>query len=51
MHGRVLQECLADSRPVGHIATYETGRRALPGSRSPVEDDLREQLRSLGYVE
>jgi arylsulfatase A-like enzyme len=51
MRGRVLEELLVEPREVGHIATYETGRRGGPGPKSPVEDDLREQLRSLGYIQ
>jgi predicted AlkP superfamily phosphohydrolase/phosphomutase len=50
MEGRVADGAFADAKPVKWIATYETGRRAARGSDSPVDDELREQLRSLGYI-
>lgn len=50
MEGRVPEDAFAEARPLKWIATYETGRRAKQGSDSPVDDELREQLRSLGYI-
>ncbi len=57
MDGRVLTEimepALLELRPVAEIATYESGdapegEEPIP---SPVDDEIREQLRSLGYIE
>jgi hypothetical protein len=56
MDGRPLVEAIAPSylkvRPVAHIETYETGAR--PGGQepvtSPVDEETKEMLRSLGYI-
>jgi len=57
MKGQVITELLdpgfAASRPVRKIATYETGRsrgddRPIP---SKMDEDIRERLRSLGYIQ
>ncbi|MFH1502318.1 MAG: alkaline phosphatase family protein [Candidatus Eisenbacteria bacterium] len=61
MDGRVLTEAI-DSRflsthGVERIATYETGPVETPESagdepvESPVDDEIKERLRSLGYIE
>lgn len=50
MEGLIAADALADARPVGWVASYETGRRHAPGARSPLEEEIREELRALGYV-
>jgi predicted AlkP superfamily phosphohydrolase/phosphomutase len=50
MEGHVVEQALADRAPVKWVATYETGRRASKGAGSPVDEELREQLRALGYI-
>lgn len=60
MDGRVLAEAIDPAflraHPIMSTATYETGE-AAPGSQdqepveSPVDDEVRERLRSLGYIE
>lgn len=50
MEGHVPEQAFVDARPLRWIATYETGRRATQGADSPVDEELREQLRSLGYI-
>jgi predicted AlkP superfamily phosphohydrolase/phosphomutase len=57
MDGRVLTEImkpeLLELRPVVEIDTYESGE-ATEGQEpipSPIDDEIREQLRSLGYIE
>ena len=50
MEGRVPEAALAGGAPVRWVATYETGRRAAKGARSPLEEEVREQLRALGYI-
>ena len=50
MEGHVPEKAFAAARPVKWVATYETGRRATRSTDSPVDDELREQLRSLGYI-
>ena len=57
MEGRVLLEAVDPAmrtmRSLRMIATYETGsgRAALPAASSNVDDELLEQLRSLGYIQ
>ncbi len=50
MEGRVAEKAFAAARPVRWVATYETGRRATGAKDSAVDAELREQLRSLGYI-
>lgn len=57
MDGRVLTEAIEprflEANPIGTIATYETGERG--GDEQPIEssvdEEIRERLRSLGYIE
>lgn len=57
MDGRVLTEAIdpgfLESNPVTTIATYETGERGGEDEpiESPVDEEIRERLRSLGYIE
>jgi predicted AlkP superfamily phosphohydrolase/phosphomutase len=58
MSGKVLTEALspefARSMPVRYVDTYETGVDAATGEEpieSPVDEEVREQLRALGYIE
>jgi predicted AlkP superfamily phosphohydrolase/phosphomutase len=57
MHGKVLWSAFDASIPRDRyrrrIATYETGeRRTAPGPiASPVDEQLKERLRSLGYID
>jgi len=60
MDGRILTEAIAPeflaARKIGSVATYETGDPSrLPenkaGGEAPVHDQVKEQLRSLGYIE
>jgi predicted AlkP superfamily phosphohydrolase/phosphomutase len=48
--GEVLNDALSLDRPIAWVDTYETGRRAPRAIRSPIEERIREQLRSLGYI-
>jgi predicted AlkP superfamily phosphohydrolase/phosphomutase len=56
MRGRVLTEgfdveCL-EHRPVHFIPTYETGERAAGDPiATPVDDKIKERLRTLGYIQ
>lgn len=57
MEGRVLLEAVEPAvrtaRPVQMVATYETGstRAALPTTGSTTDEELLEELRSLGYIQ
>jgi predicted AlkP superfamily phosphohydrolase/phosphomutase len=57
MKGRVITELLdpefAASHPVRTIATYDTGRRPADERSIPsrMDDQIRDRLRSLGYIE
>jgi predicted AlkP superfamily phosphohydrolase/phosphomutase len=59
MDGRVLTEAIDDAflsrHPVRTIDTYETGDRSVEGGgepvESPIDDEVRERLRALGYIE
>ncbi|MBD3367360.1 MAG: hypothetical protein GF405_04165 [Candidatus Eisenbacteria bacterium] len=57
MDGRVLEEALEpaylESHPVTTVDTYETGDRAAGEEpiESSVDEEIRERLRSLGYIE
>ncbi len=57
MDGRVLTEVFTDdylaAHPVTMIDTYETGERAGGEEpiESPVDEEIKEMLRSLGYIE
>jgi predicted AlkP superfamily phosphohydrolase/phosphomutase len=56
MDGKPLTEVIAPSylkaRPVSHIETYETGARSGDHEpvTSPVDEEAKEMLRSLGYI-
>lgn len=49
--GEVLEEALAVERPIRWVETYETGSRPRRYLESPLEDRIREKLRSLGYIQ
>ena len=56
MPGKVLWPALVPAIPkerYAPVATYETGRRRTPGPpiERPLDDETREQLRSLGYLQ
>jgi predicted AlkP superfamily phosphohydrolase/phosphomutase len=58
MDGRVLTEAIEPSflrgHPVEHIETYETGSRSDEAEEpieSPLDDEVRERLRALGYID
>jgi hypothetical protein len=58
MSGRVLTEAFDESFPdpvsLGFVETYETGDRLTEGREpveSPVDEQMLEQLRSLGYIQ
>ncbi|MBD3348745.1 MAG: sulfatase-like hydrolase/transferase, partial [Candidatus Eisenbacteria bacterium] len=58
MDGRVLTDIIEESHlrahPLESIASYEPllgGRRAEPTAGSTMDDSIREQLKSLGYIE
>jgi hypothetical protein len=58
MDGFVIEEAVSEEHleryPVTYIDTYETGEaRKLPDEplESPVDDEIKEQLRSLGYID
>ena len=59
MDGRPIEEALTSStmKKIAHdtrLKTYETGTRNAGGDQpiaSPVDDELRERLRSLGYIQ
>jgi len=57
MHGKVLWSALNDAIPKDRfgnlIPTYETGSASGPGTpvESPVDEELKERLRSLGYID
>lgn len=54
MDGRVLVEALSPhlltTRPVRWIPTHDTGQRGGKPRRSPVDDEILEELKTLGYV-
>lgn len=47
-----FEPSLLSARPIGSVDTYETGDRMVPGgaAESPVDDEIKELLKSLGYV-
>jgi hypothetical protein len=50
----VVPASFADEHPPRFVAAYEPRRRTaedLPGGARPLEDEMRERLRSLGYVQ
>lgn len=51
MKGRVVEEALADPRPVRWVSTYDVGKRRARAVKSPLEKRLLEELRALGYVQ
>lgn len=56
MHGRVLVDGFEaeylKSNPVEFIPTYETGERVVGEPlKSPVDDKIKERLRTLGYIQ
>ncbi|MBN2564377.1 MAG: alkaline phosphatase family protein, partial [Candidatus Eisenbacteria bacterium] len=58
MDGFVIEQAIDEGylerHPVGYIDTYETGEvRQQPGEpvESPVDDQIKEELRSLGYID
>ena len=57
MDGFVLEDLLSESflarKPVSYVETYETGltRESTEPMQSPIDEEIREQLRSLGYIE
>ncbi len=57
MQGRVLTEALtaefATAHPIEYVASYGGGRAADDAApiESPVDDEVRERLRSLGYIQ
>ena len=57
MDGRVLREAIEPdfllAHPVDTVPTYETGARAVDEEpiESSVDEEIREKLRSLGYIE
>lgn len=54
MDGRVLTEAmnpqLLTSRPVRWTPTHETGRRGGRPRKSPIDEDILKELKTLGYV-
>ena len=56
MDGRVLVEVFDDdflaAHPIAMVDTYETGERSVGDEpvESPVDDEIKEMLRSLGYI-
>ena len=51
MPGEVRIDALRDPRPVKTVATYETGEYGPGGGeRSPLEEDIRRELKALGYI-
>ena len=55
MDGRVMEDVFTDefltAHPIEKIASYETDRRRASGSTaSPVDEQIKDQLRSLGYT-
>jgi len=57
MDGRPLVGCMRpdflESHPVTAVQTYESGERRKKehGSMDEMSEDLKEQLRSIGYIE
>lgn len=57
MDGFVIEDMLSasllDRRPVAYVETYESDapRESAEPVKSPVDEEIREQLRSLGYIE
>jgi arylsulfatase A-like enzyme len=60
MDGRVLTEAIDASflraHPVRSVETYESGNESSEGEshepiESPIDDEVRERLRALGYIE
>ena len=49
--GRVLEDALSLERPIAWVETHETGRFNPRALRSPIEERLKDQLRSLGYIQ
>ncbi len=49
----MLDASLLNRQPVAYVDTYESGRtgEAAEPIESPVDEEIREQLRSLGYIE
>jgi predicted AlkP superfamily phosphohydrolase/phosphomutase len=49
----MLDASLLDRQPITFVETYESGRtdEAAEPVESPVDEEIREQLRSLGYIE
>lgn len=48
----VFQQSFLDRHPVSYVDTYEIGERVRSDgpSESPVDDEIKEMLRSLGYI-
>jgi predicted AlkP superfamily phosphohydrolase/phosphomutase len=48
----ILEQEHLEENPVGYVDTYETGERGSSEPvESPVDEEIKEQLRSLGYIE
>ena len=47
-----FEPSLLKARPITYVDTYEMGDRMTPGGpvESPVDDEIRELLKSLGYI-
>ncbi len=47
-----FEPSLLEARPITYVDTYEMGDRMTPGgtAESPVDDEIRELLKSLGYI-
>lgn len=49
---KALEPSFLEERPITYVDTHEMGDRMVPGgsAESPVDDEIRELLRSLGYI-
>jgi arylsulfatase A-like enzyme len=50
LEGKVLEDALSLDRPIAWVDTHETGRFTPRALRSPIEERIKDQLRSLGYI-